>query len=138
MKDNGLDYFYNSDIANEITKSTNGFITKDDLSNYKPSWREPLHINIYGYDGWTSPPSTQGYLTLSALKGFEIIDDKEDYLHTLIESYRIFAADRDNITYDYMGQDDNFNGTDYKYIKDKVKQIMLLKFKNLFPYMWIL
>ena len=75
-------------------------------------------MKIYGYDGWTSPPSTQGYLTLSALKGFEIIDDKEDYLHTLIESYRIFAADRDNITYDYMGKDHKFNGTDNIYINE--------------------
>ena len=120
LKENGLEYFYNGDIASEISKSVNKYITKEDLSNYKPSWRDPLHVNIYGYDGWTSPPSTQGYLTLSALKGFELIDDKEDYLHALIESYRIFAADRDNITFDYMGKEDNFNGTDYKYINNKV------------------
>ena len=120
LKDNGLDYFYNGEIADEISMSVNGSITKGDLSNYKPSWRDPLHVNIYGYDGWTTPPSTQGYLTLSTLNGFELIDNKEDYLHALIESYRIFAADRDNITYDYMGKDDDFNGTDSTYIKDKV------------------
>ena len=120
LKDNGLDYFYNGEIADEISMSVNGSITKGDLSNYKPSWRDPLHVNIYGYDGWTTPPSTQGYLTLSTLKGFELIDNKEDYLHALIESYRIFAADRDNITYDYMGKDDIFYGTDSTYIKDKV------------------
>ena len=122
LKDKGLEYFYNGEIAKEISKSVNGFITEDDLSSYKPSWREPLHLNIYGYDGWTSPPSTQGYLTLSALKGFEIIDDQDDYLHTLIESYRIFAADRDNITYDYMGKDHKFNGTDNIYINEKIKK----------------
>ena len=122
LKNNGLEYFYNGDIANAISKSVSGYITKDDLSNYKPSWREPLHLNIYGYDGWTSPPSTQGYLTLNTLKGFELIDTKDDYLHTLIESYRIFAADRDNITYDYMGEDQNFIGTNSTYLKDRVKQ----------------
>ena len=96
------DYFYNGEIAKEISNSVNGFITEEDLSNYKATWREPLHQKIYGYDGWTSPPSTQGYLTLSTLKGFEMIDEKDDYLHTLIEAYRIFASDRDNITFDYQ------------------------------------
>tara|TARA_A200000113_G_scaffold58508_1_gene49765 strand:+ start:122 stop:1651 length:1530 start_codon:yes stop_codon:yes gene_type:complete len=120
LKDHGLEYFYNGEIAKEISNSVNGFITEGDLSNYKAKWREPLHQKIYGYDGWTSPPSTQGYLTLSALKGFEMISNKEDYLHALIESYRIFASDRDNITFDYQGNDKDFLGTNDDYIKDKI------------------
>ena len=120
LKDHGLDYFYNSEIAKEISNSVNGFISEEDLSNYKATWREPLHQKIYGYDGWTSPPSTQGYLTLSTLKGFEMINNKDEYLHALIESYRIFASDRDNITFDYKGNDKNFLGTNDEYIRDKV------------------
>jgi len=120
LKDHGLDYFYNGEIAKEISNSVNGFISEEDLSNYKATWREPLHQKIYGYDGWTSPPSTQGYLTLSTLKGFEMINNKDEYLHALIESYRIFASDRDNITFDYKGNDKNFLGTNDEYIRDKV------------------
>ena len=120
LKERGLEYFYNGEIAEEISKSVNGFLTKEDLSSYKAIWREPLHQKIYGYDGWTSPPSTQGYLTLSTLKGFEMIDHKDDYLHTLIEIYRIFASDRDNITFDYQGDDKNFLGTNDDYIRDKI------------------
>ncbi len=120
LKEHGLEYFYNGEIAKEISNSVNGFITKEDLSNYKATWREPLHQKIFGYDGWTSPPSTQGYLTLSTLKGFEVIDNKDDYLHTLIESYRIFASDRDNITFDYQGNDNSFIGTHDDYIRDKI------------------
>ena len=120
LKKHGLEYFYNGEIAKEISKSVNGFLTQEDLSNYKAIWREPLHQKIYGYDGWTSPPSTQGYLTLSTLKGFEMIDEKDDHLHTLIESYRIFASDRDNITFDYLGNDQNFIGCDNKYITNKL------------------
>lgn len=120
LKKHGLDYFYNGEIANEISSSVDGFITLEDLSNYKAIWREPLYQKIYGYDGWTSPPSTQGYLTLSTLKGFEIINNKDDYIHTLIESYRIFASDRDNITFDYQGSDLDFFGADDKYITDKI------------------
>ena len=122
LKDFGLEYFYDGEIAKEISNSVNGFITEEDLSNYKAIWREPLHQKIYGYDGWTSPPSTQGYLTLSTLKGFEMIDNKDDYLHTLIETYRILAADRDNITYDYQGNDQKFLGTDSQYIRDKISR----------------
>ena len=120
LKEQGLEYFYNGEIAKEISNSVKGLLTKEDLSNYKAIWREPLHQKIFGYDGWTSPPSTQGYLTLSTLKGFEMINNKDDYLHTLIESYRIFASDRDNITYDYQGNDQKFLGTDDQYIRDKV------------------
>ena len=120
LKQNGLEYFYNGEIAKEISKSTNGFVTEKDLSKYEAIWREPLHQKIFGYDGWTSPPSTQGYLTLSTLKGFEMIDNKEDYLHALVESYRILASDRDNITFDYQGNDENFLGTDDKYIRNKI------------------
>ena len=37
-----------------------------------------------------------------------MINNQDDYLHTLIESYRICASDRDNITFDYQGNDKNF------------------------------
>ena len=75
---------------------------------------------MFGYDGWTTPPSTQSYLTLSALKGYELLSQKyEDSLHMLIESYRIFAADRDNITYDYGANLHNFKGVDIDYIEEK-------------------
>ena len=121
LKINGLEYFYNSEISQEISQSVKGYITQEDLSNYKAVWREPLHQRIYGYDGWTSPPSTQGYLTLSTLKGHEMLNNKEDSLHALIESYRIFAADRDNITFDYLGNDQNFIGTEDAYIRNKIE-----------------
>ena len=49
-----------------------------------------------------------------------MINNKDDYLHTLIETYRIFASDRDNITFDYQGNDQNFLGNNGEYIRDKV------------------
>ena len=55
--------------------SVNGFIIEEDLQTIKLPG-ENHHQKIYGCDGWTSPPSTQGYLTLSTLKGFEMIDKK--------------------------------------------------------------
>ena len=79
-------------------------------------------MNVFGYDGWTTPPSTQSYLTLSTLKGYELLSEKyEESLHMLIESYRIFAADRDNITYDYKDDILDFKGVDLDYIEKKIE-----------------
>ena len=101
LKTNGLEYFYDSEISKSISSSVNGILSLDDLRNYKAEWKKPLHTNIYGFDGWTSPPHTQGYLTLSTLKAIEMLDTENDDIHKIIETYRILAADRDNITYDY-------------------------------------
>ena len=121
LKINGLQYFYDSEIAESISSSVNGILSLSDLRNYKAEWREPLHINIYGFDGWTSPPSTQGYLTLSTLKAIEMLGPENDDIHKVIETYRIFAADRDHITYDYGKNIKDFKGVDLDYIQDKIK-----------------
>ena len=121
LKINGLHYFYESEIAKSISSSVDGILSLNDLKNYKAEWRKPLHINIYGFDGWTSPPSTQGYLTLSTLKAIELLGPEHDDIHKVIETYRIFAADRDHITYDYGENIKDFKGVDSDYIQNKIK-----------------
>jgi len=106
-------------------------LTQSDLENFKAIWRKPLKLNIYGYDAWTTPPPTQGYLTLSALRGYELLDNGKFDQHKLIETYRAFAADRDRITYDYKDKVDEFPGVDDDYINSIVSQIddiMMKKF----------
>jgi len=118
----GPDIFYSGEIGNSISKAVDNNLTSKDLEQYSSTWVEPLKLNMFGYDGWTTPPSTQSYLTLSALKGYELLSEKfEDSLHMLIESYRIFAADRDNITYDYGTNLHNFKGVDIDYIEEKIQ-----------------
>ena len=91
LKRNGLEYFYDSDITKSISSSVNGILSYDDLKNFKAEWKKPLHSKIYGFDGWTSPPSTQGYLTLSTLKAIEMLGTEHDDIHRVIETYRIFC-----------------------------------------------
>ena len=118
----GPDVFYKGEIASSISSAVGGNITLQDLNTYSSQWIKPLKLNIFGYDGWTTPPSTQSYLTLSALKGYELLSENYDEsLHMLIETYRIFAADRDNLTYDYQNDIDEFKGIDLDYIADKIK-----------------
>jgi gamma-glutamyltranspeptidase/glutathione hydrolase len=118
----GPDIFYRGEIATSISKVVGGNLTLQDLNDYSSRWIKPLRLNVFGYDGWTTPPSTQSYLTLSALKGYELLSKKyEESLHMLIESYRIFAGDRDNLTYDYQDDIDNFKGIDLDYIEEKIE-----------------
>ena len=118
----GPDIFYKGEIASSISEVVGGNISPQDLKNYSSQWIKPLRMNVFGYDGWTTPPSTQSYLTLSTLKGYELLSEKyEESLHMLIESYRIFAADRDNITYDYKDDILDFKGVDLDYIEKKIE-----------------
>ena len=127
-KVNGLEYF-DSEIAKSISSSVNGILTLDDLKNYKPNGK-PLHANIYGFDGWTSPASTQGYLTLSTLKAIEMLDDEYDDMHKLLRHIN-FLADRDNITYDYGKNIKDFKGVDLDYIQEKVSLFNQIILKDL-------
>ena len=101
--------------------SVSNTLTREDIADYKAEWKEPLGLNIFGYDSWTSQPPTQGYLTLTTLKAYEMIQAEEYNLHQLIEMYRIFASDRDNILYDYQDRLEDFVGTDLNYIEEKMK-----------------
>ena len=76
---------------------------------------------MFGHQAWTSQPPTQGYLTLTTLKAYEMMETEEFNLHQLIEMYRIFASDRDRILYDYKDKLDDFIGTDLGYIEEKIK-----------------
>ena len=48
-----------------------------------------------------------------------MLDDEYDDMHKVIETYE-FAADRDNITYDYGKNIKDFKGVDLDYIQEKV------------------
>ena len=76
-------------------------------------------MEMYGKIGWVTPPHTQSYLTLAALKIYEMLDSgsKDIDLHTLIESYRAAASQRDDITYDYGNNIDLFPGLNTEYLK---------------------
>ena len=121
----GANYFYRGDIAKTIVDSTKGLLTLEDLSSFESKWINPIGIDVYGRTGWTTPPHTQGYLTLATLKAYEIImNSKADFdMHILIECYRSLASDRDNITYDYGENIHEFTGLNIDYISRKAEQV---------------
>ena len=114
----GSDYFYSGKTSEAISDSLSNIVTTEDISSFHPQWIDPLSIEIYGKIGWVTPPHTQSYLTLATLKIYEMLDSGSNDidLHTLIESYRAAASQRDDITYDYENID-LFPGLDTEYLK---------------------
>ncbi len=118
ISERGSDYFYSGKVSEAISDSLSNIVTSEDISSFHPQWIEPLSIEIYGKIGWVTPPHTQSYLTLATLKIYEMLDSGSNDidLHTLIESYRAVASQRDDITYDYENID-LFPGLDNEYLK---------------------
>jgi gamma-glutamyltranspeptidase/glutathione hydrolase len=92
--------FYRGELAEKIdqfSKEHGGFISAEDLADYKPEWVQPIKVNYRGYDVWEIPPNGQGIVALMALnilKGFEL-NEKEsvDTYHKQIEAIKLAFAD---------------------------------------------
>ncbi|HHZ03465.1 MAG TPA: gamma-glutamyltransferase family protein [Tissierellia bacterium] len=92
--------YYQGDLADKIDsffKKYNGFLSKEDLMDYKPSWVEPISVNYKGYDVFEIPPNGQGLVALMALnilKGFDFTHrDSSDTYHKQIEAMKLSFAD---------------------------------------------
>ena len=127
ISDQGSDFFYTGNVNEAISDALKNTITSHDISSFHPQWIEPLSMEMYGKIGWVTPPHTQSYLTLASLKIYEMLDSgsKDIDLHTLIESYRAAASQRDDITYDYGSDIDLFPGLNTEYLKSLSKLIDL-------------
>jgi gamma-glutamyltranspeptidase/glutathione hydrolase len=111
--------FYRGNLADKIhafSKKYGGYISGEDLEDYKPEWVDPISINYRGYDVWEIPPNGQGLVALMALnilKGFEF-HSREDpnTCHKQLEAMKLAFADGNK----YI--------TDSKYMNVKVKDLL--------------
>lgn len=92
--------FYRGELAERIddfSRRHGGFLRKEDLEDFRPSWVEPIRVNYRGYDVWEIPPNGQGLVALMALniiKGFEFpCKDSIDTYHKQIEAMKLAFAD---------------------------------------------
>jgi gamma-glutamyltranspeptidase/glutathione hydrolase len=92
--------FYRGELASKIAafaKSTGGYITEDDLAEFKPEWVEPLSVKYRGHEVWELPPNGHGLVALMALnilEGFEPLKygDAEN-VHRQIEAVKLAFTD---------------------------------------------
>lgn len=101
----GRNAFYEGPVAEAIVVATDGILTGADLAGNRPDWVEPAGARVFGHDGWTVPPNSQGYLTLAAATLLEHLDPPADpadpaFHHAVIEAYRAVAWERDDLVAD--------------------------------------
>ena len=111
----GVDGFYDGEIATLIAgfmKKNNGLITKKDLKNYRPIWRDPVQGNYREYEIVTmGPPSSGGIHIIQMLNILEKYDlvkmghNSPIYTALLTEVMKYAYADRSK----YLGDPDFFD-----------------------------
>jgi len=98
------DAFYSGDIAKTICdyhRQHNGFLTQADMSNYRVRYESPMNTNFGDCDVYTCGAWCQG---ISLAQAFAMLDadrlrslkhNSADYIHHLVETYKLVFADRE-------------------------------------------
>ena len=133
---NGVKGFYEGEVATKIDafmKENDGLITKKDLKNYRPIWRETLRGNFNEYEIVTmGPPSSGGVhiiQMLNILENYDLIKmghNSPTYTALLTESMKYAYADRSK----YLGDPGFFDVpvqslVSKEYAKNTYKRIKL-------------
>ena len=112
IAEQGVNGFYQGTTADLIVAEMQrggGLITHEDLKNYQPALRQPVHGNYRGYDIYSmSPPSSGGahiVQILNILEGFPIASTGHNSaltIHLMAEAMTRAYADRSK----YLGDSD--------------------------------
>jgi len=104
IKENGTEGFYKGETAELIVNQSNqngGYISFEDLGNYKPYEREPILSSYKDYKIVAMPPSSSGGIALAQalniLENFSFEKDEWNsgrYVHTVSEILKYVYADR--------------------------------------------
>ncbi len=96
--------FYEGDIAAAIVEqqeNLGGFMRRDDLASFRAEIEKPVRVSFRGHDLYGCGPWSQGPMVLAAAKLLEhsSIDETDHssgaHIHTLTESLKLAAADRE-------------------------------------------
>ena len=136
IANNGQEAFYSGSISKKIVKAmkqNNGYISAEDLKNYKPRFSEPIHTTYRNYKIFAHPPPAGGAAVL--LEGLNIIENFEtnkmgpnsaEFIHIFAEALQRGHMDRSR----FMG-DPLFYDVPIKKIVSKQRAKSLAKDINL-------
>lgn len=101
----GRDAFYRGPFGEGLMKLGGGLFAAEDLARAQAEWVTPLRLTAWGHDVWTTPPPSQGYLTLAGAwiaEGLPLPDDPADpaWPHLLAEAARMAGTDRSTALFD--------------------------------------
>ena len=101
----GRDGFYLGDFGRGLLELGSGEFTAEDLRRPNADWVAPLTTSVWGHRIDTTPPVSQGYLTLLAARVAAqqaLPDDPQDerWPHLLVEASRAAGFDRPNVLHD--------------------------------------
>jgi gamma-glutamyltranspeptidase / glutathione hydrolase len=101
----GREPFYRGRFGDGLVELGRGLFAPEDLARSQADWVTPLRVTAWGHDVWTTPPPSQGYLTLAGAwisDGLPLPDDPDDpaWPHLLAEAARVAGADRGTVLYD--------------------------------------
>jgi gamma-glutamyltranspeptidase/glutathione hydrolase len=97
----GRDAFYLGRAGAGISAVLEGRITPEDLAVSQAEWVTPVSAEMFGRTGWTTPPNSQGYLTLASTWIYSQLDPAApDVVHLQIEAYRSVAWERHDLVTD--------------------------------------
>jgi gamma-glutamyltranspeptidase / glutathione hydrolase len=91
--------FYEGAAGEALRELGAGLFSAADLRAVQADWGDPLVLSAIGHDLWTTPPNSQGYLTLSSAwiaeqLGVPADPDDEEWACLLVEASRQAARDR--------------------------------------------
>jgi gamma-glutamyltranspeptidase/glutathione hydrolase len=101
----GRDSWYGGEFGRGLVRIGGGLYSSDDLAQEQADWVEPVTVQAWGHRLWTTPPNSQGYLSLAGAAiaaGLDLPGDPDDPLwaHLLIESAKQAAFDRPDVLHE--------------------------------------
>ena len=93
LRERGPDVFYSGELADrtiDYLRSRGSVLTAADFADFRPEVVEPIAVEFRGLTVMTSPPNTQGFLFLRALKAVEelgVTDPLGDGFGTLMQVF---------------------------------------------------
>jgi gamma-glutamyltranspeptidase/glutathione hydrolase len=101
----GRDAFYLGPFGDGLMELGGGLFAPEDLARTQADWVTPLRVAAWCHDVWTTPPPSQGYLTLAGAwiaTDLPLPDDPDDpaWPHLLAEAARVAGTDRPAVLFD--------------------------------------
>lgn len=104
IAEHGRDVFYSGPIAEAIiafSEQSGGILTREDFSNYRMTWQDPISTSYRGRQVYEAPPQSSGHVLLQELNLIEHFDiaalgsGSADAIHLMTEAKRLAFADRE-------------------------------------------